>query len=284
MRGIRELRLTAVALGALGGLSSACYALLAEQSRRARIVIGMPEAPPPRADGLYPAPGGPPLRFAVLGDSMAAGVGVDRAEELPGVRLAIGLVEESGCPVRLRTLAVSGSTTRDLRGQVDQALADPPDVALVIIGANDVTTRMSIGTSAALLAVEVQRLRSAGAGVVVGTCPDLGTVRPLAQPLRAVARSWSRRLASAQRQGVERAGGVAVALGDILSSEFLARPGDLFSADRFHPSAVGYEAAAAILLAPLCGVLRDGGLLAMMERTVVNYAADHRCGETKEFR
>jgi len=284
MRGIRELRATAVAVGALGGLSSACYALLVGQSRRARVVIGVPGAPPPCADGTHGPAGGPPLRFAVLGDSMAAGVGVDRAEELPGVLLAIGLAEESGRPVALRTHAVSGSTTRDLRRQVDQALADPPDVALVIIGANDVTTRMSVGISAALLAVEVARLRSAGIGVVVGTCPDLGTVRPLAQPLRSVARTWSVRLAKAQRAGVERAGGVAIALGDILSPEFQARPGDLFSSDRFHPNAAGYEAAAAVLLAPLCEVLRDGGLLAMMERTTVNYAAGNRCGETKEFR
>jgi lysophospholipase L1-like esterase len=284
MVGLRELRATAVAVGALGGLSSACLALLLEQSRRARILIGVPEAPPPCADVVYAADGTVPLRFAVLGDSMSAGVGVNRTEELPGVRLAIGLAEETGRPVALRTYAVSGSTTPDLHAQVDEVLVDPPDVALVIIGANDVTTRMSISRSAALLAYQVRRLRSADIGVVVGTCPDLGVVRPIPQPLRFLARAWSLRLARTQREAVRRADGCPVGLGDILSPEFMARPNDLFSPDRFHPSAAGYEAAAAVLLAPLCEVLRDGGLLAMMERTVVNYAAEHRCGETKEFR
>jgi lysophospholipase L1-like esterase len=81
-------------------------------------------------------------------------------------------------------------------------------------------------------------------------------VRPIAEPLRSVAREWSRRLARAQRVEVERAGGVAVALGDLLAAEFRARHADYFSRDRFHPSAAGYEAATSILLAPLCGVLR----------------------------
>ncbi|WP_248782375.1 SGNH/GDSL hydrolase family protein [Saccharothrix syringae] len=198
---------------------------------------------------------GAPLRFAVLGDSLAAGLGVDEPDQLPGVLLARGLADETGRAVRLETHAVSGSTTRDLPAQVDRVVADPPDVALVIVGANDVTTRTSVAASAALLGAQVRRLRAAGVGVVVGTCPDLGTVRPIAEPLRSVARGWSSRLARAQRVEVERAGGTAVAMGEVLAPEFTRRA-DYFSRDRFHPSAVGYEAATSILLAPLCGVLR----------------------------
>ncbi len=258
MIGRRGLRTAAVAMGAVGGGFSALYALLNEQGRRARLAIGAPTAPPPRGDGVYQPHGlhgiRPSLRFAVVGDSMAAGLGADRPEELPGVLIAKGLAEESDRPVRLTTYAVVGSTTRDLRGQVDRVVRDRPDVALVIIGANDVTSKVSIGAAVAMLGAQVGRMRLAGIGVVVGTCPDLGTVLPIAQPLRSVARSWSLRLAREQRIAVERAGGVAVPLADLLSREFLARPGDLFSADRFHPNAVGYDAAAAVLLAPLCSV------------------------------
>ncbi len=245
-------RFVALAVTALGGLA---YGLFTTQSKRARVVIGVPDAPPPRADGVYGQADGKPVRFAVLGDSMAAGLGVDDPAELPGVLLATGLADESGRPVRLETHAISGSTTYDLPAQVDRVVADPPDVALVIIGANDVTTRMSIPASAALLGVQLRRLREAGVGVVVGTCPDLGSIQPIAQPLRTVAREWSLRLARAQRREVERAGAVPVALGDLLAAEFTARRGDFFSRDRFHPSAAGYEAATSILLAPLCSVL-----------------------------
>ncbi|TWP48641.1 SGNH/GDSL hydrolase family protein [Lentzea tibetensis] len=244
-----------LAVGALGGLSGALYGLLVEQGRRARVAIGVLEHLAPSADGLFGSSrGGTPLRFAVLGDSMAVGVGALTFEDLPGVRLARALSEEAERPVRLETFAISGSTTLDLPGQVDKAMVEPPDVALIIIGANDVTSKVSFTYAASLLGEQVARLHEAGIGVVVGTCPDLGSVLPIAQPLRSVARGLSLRLARVQRMAVAHAGGVPVALADLLSPEFLARPGDYFSADRFHPSSTGYEAAAAVLLAPLCAV------------------------------
>ncbi|CAL9636468.1 GDSL-like esterase [Actinosynnema sp. ALI-1.44] len=253
---MRWWRFLAVVLGAVGGVTGLAYGLFTRQSRRARVVIGVPDAPPPRADGVYGSGDAKPVRFAVVGDSMAAGLGVDDPAELPGVLLATGLAEELDRPVRLETYAISGSTTRDLPAQVDRVVADPPELCLVVIGANDVTTRMPVTVSAALLGVEVRRLRAAGVGVVVATCPDLGSIQPIAQPLRSVAREWSLRLARAQRREVLAAGGVPVAMGDLLAREFVARRGDFFSRDRFHPSAAGYEAAASILLAPLVGVLR----------------------------
>ncbi|GAA3999508.1 SGNH/GDSL hydrolase family protein [Allokutzneria multivorans] len=267
MAGLRALRIAAAAAGALGGLSGAVYSLLNEQSRRARLIIGLPAAPPPRADGVYlptgegplapedPAVGEPPVLFAMIGDSIAAGLGVETAAELPAVLLAKALAEESELPVQLTTHAVSGSTSRDLEGQVDLALRQPPDLALVIIGGNDVTTQIPITTSAALLEKHVGRLRAAGAAVVAGTCPDLGAVRPIPQPLRSLVRSWSLLLAKTQHRAIERAGGVPVPLADLLSPEFLTRPAELFSADRFHPSAAGYLISVEVLLPALCSAI-----------------------------
>lgn len=261
MAGIRVFRTAVVVAGAVGGLSSAAYGLLMAQSERARIVIGEPESPPFNADGVYlPDGSGPhaagigadPLRFAVLGDSSAAGLGVDEAAQVPGVLLAKAMAEEAGRAVLLTTYAISGATTPDLAGQVDLALAEPPEVALVIVGANDVSELLSIRDSARLLGVQLSRLREAGAAVVMGTCPNLGTIRPIPQPLRRLTGMWSLMLAAAQRRAVLRAECTPVVLAELLSPEFFARPDDLFSADRFHPNAAGYEAAAAILLAPLC--------------------------------
>ncbi len=90
-------------------------------------------------------------------------------------------------------------------------------------------------------------LRARGAEVIVATCPDLGTIRPIAQPLRAYARRLSRRMAREQTVAVVRAGGRTVSLGDLLGPLFASRL-ELFSADRFHPSEEGYrEASLAIL-------------------------------------
>jgi hypothetical protein len=47
-----------------------------------------------------------------------------------------------------------------------------------MIGANDVTHRMPMREAAGQLGEAVARLRAVGCEVVVGTCPDLGTIRP----------------------------------------------------------------------------------------------------------
>jgi lysophospholipase L1-like esterase len=253
---LRTLRVTAMTLGTVGGLSGAMYGLLTGQGKRARLVIGSPTGDPHRADGVYGPPGSTPLKFAVLGDSVAAGLGAETRDLLPGVLLARGLAEETGRPVLLTTHAVVGATSRTLVSQVDKAVQDPPDLVLLVIGGNDVTGKMRVRTSAALLGIEVARLRTAGARVVVGTCPDLGAIRPIPQPLRWVIRNWGRLLARAQQEAVERVGGTAVPIADLVSPEFHTRYSELFSPDRFHPNGAGYQHAADMLLAPLCAALR----------------------------
>lgn len=266
MAGARVLKALIFAAGSVGGLSGAAYGLLTGQSRRARSIIGVPKELPLNADGLYLPDGSGPLppnfsgrdslSFAVLGDSLAAGLGAETVGRLPGVRLTQGLAEECDRPVRLVTHAISGSRTTELESQVDRALIDPPNLALVIIGGNDVTTRTSIGTSAALLGRQVTRLMNVGTTVVVGTCPDLGIILPIPQPLRTVASRYGLSLARAQRRELDRIGARAVSIAALLSPEFFARPDELFSADRFHPNGSGYELAANVLLAPLCDAVR----------------------------
>lgn len=260
---MRGLRFVALAAGTLGGLYGAAYGLLTGQARRAERIIGPPVAPPHLADGVYLADGTGPvppaeedgaMRFAMFGDSMAAGLGVDGPDQLPAVVLARGLAEEAGRPVRLDTYAVVGAATRDLAAQVEQALLNPPQVAVIIVGANDVTTLTTVPDAIAGLERVIRALMDAGCGVVVGTCPDLGVIRPIAQPLKSVARTWSLLLARAQRKAVARLGAIPVPLADLLAPEFLARPREFFSRDQFHPSAVGYEAACSVLLPALCMV------------------------------
>jgi lysophospholipase L1-like esterase len=236
---------------ALGG--AAIVALLREEARSARrsIEARTTKGDPPSGDGIYGRTSrngrGKPLVFAVLGDSSAVGLGVQRSTETPGVLIAAALTELAERPVRLIRLAVSGARSEQLAGQVDQALTEQPDVALIMIGANDVTSRTRPAVSVRHLADAVRRLTAAGCEVVVGTCPDLGTIRPIAQPLRTLARRWSRQLAAAQTVAVVEAGGRTVSLGSVLGPAF-ASDRSMFSSDEFHPSAWGYAQAAAVLL------------------------------------
>jgi lysophospholipase L1-like esterase len=235
--------------GGLGLLGVAAVGLLVGQARMARRVIPMAESPPPRADGRYGAElPGEPLRMVVLGDSSAAGYGTDRPRDTPAALLAAGLSERIGRPVDVRVVAVVGSTSAQLVPQRELALEWRPDVAVLLIGANDVTHRVPVRVAIGHLADTVALLRAAGAGVVVGTCPDLGTIRPIQPPLRWLAHRWSRDMATAQTVAVVRAGGATVSLGDLLGPQFAKSPDELFSSDHFHPSAAGYAAAAAAML------------------------------------
>ncbi len=128
----------------------------------------------------------------------------------------------------------------------------PPDAAVIMIGANDVTALNGIGPSARRLHRAVRRLCASGAVVVVGTCPDFGVITAIPQPLRWVARARGLRLARAQAAAVRSAGGVPVPLADLLTPEFRKAPEVLFSQDMFHPSAAGYALAASQLLPALC--------------------------------
>ncbi|MFC1228345.1 MULTISPECIES: SGNH/GDSL hydrolase family protein [Streptomyces] len=249
--------------GGIGLAGAAGVGLLLAEVRLARRRVGNGGSPHvPTADGLYGAaytvPGQPALRLTMLGDSTAVGQGVHRAGQTPGALLASGIAAIAERPVGLSTVAVPGARSDDLDRQVTRALADPsrvPDICVIMVGANDVTHRMSPALSVRHLSAAVRRLRTAGAEVVVGTCPDLGTIEPVRQPLRWLARRVSRQLAAAQTIGTVEQGGRTVSLGDLLGPEFAANPRELFGPDSYHPSAEGYATAAMAVLPTVCAVL-----------------------------
>ncbi len=247
--------------GGLGLFGGSVYAVLTAQARIARHRIGKAVEAPPDPTGLYGAAlPGPALRLAVLGDSGAAGYGALSSDETFGAFLATGLSAIAGRPVFLHSVAVVGAQTCDLEKQIPQALAGFPDVCALIIGTNDITQRVRAAESVRLLQDAVSALREAGPEVVVGTCPDLGTVRPIAPPLRQVARRWSRLLAAAQTIATVEAGGRSVSLSTILGPEFAAAPSDMFGPDQFHPSPAGYKSCAGAMLptvAAAVGVVPD---------------------------
>lgn len=245
-------KLAAAAAYGGGGVSlmgASLYGLLRLEAQVARKLIGVNDNRVPDASGWYGrGRPGPAIKVALLGDSSAAGYGVDTVEDTPGARLGVGLATAADRRVHLHAYCVVGAQSSDLAAQVDRALPTDPDVAVILIGANDVTHAVLPSASVRLLAEAVHRLIERDIKVVVGTCPDLGTIRPIPQPLRQVARSWSRRLAAAQTIAVVEAGGRSVSLGSVLGPEFDAAPAVLFGPDQFHPSAAGYRALAAVMV------------------------------------
>jgi lysophospholipase L1-like esterase len=273
--GIRAPRRSTIALATAAAVASTGSAVLGArnllngQADQARQVIPKSWDIPPRADGVYTPGGGPvekwhrgvpfDLHLMVFGDSTATGYGCLNSDEVPGVLIARGLAKASGKRIRLSTKAIVGATSKGLSGQIDAMFVagPPPDAAVVMIGANDITAVNGLQQSARRLGGAVRRLRDSGAVVVVGTCPDFGVITAIPQPLRLVTRTRGLRLARLQAAAVRGSGGVAVPFSDLLAPEFMKAPEVLFSSDMFHPSAAGYALAASQLLPALCNALGE---------------------------
>lgn len=224
--------------------------LLVRQAAVARQRIGKPLGEvAPSSDKVWKKRYGDPVDLLVLGDSIAAGLGADHPRHTLGGELSRRLAKATGRSVRLRTVAEVGAESSRLAGQVDGLPAGyRPDVAVVVVGGNDVTHRVPVAESAAHLAAAVTALRERGAEVVVGTCPDLGALRPVPQPLRALGSRASRALALAQRDAALAAGARTVTLADVVGPFFISNPDEMFSLDRFHPSTHGYKRTAKAML------------------------------------
>jgi lysophospholipase L1-like esterase len=239
----------------MAGAIAASVGVLAAQARAVRRDIGPQRGVPPYQDGRFGPATGTSIRLAVLGDSVAAGLGADTAADTVAGVLVRAVLESSGRPVMMTNHAVVGARSADLDRQVTRCLSARPHVAVIIIGANDVTHLVPRSLAARRLETAVARLIDAGTAVVIGTCPDLGTVRPVGPPLRWVAREKSRSLAVAQRRAATRVGAHPVNLYDLLGPEFEANAEAFFGPDRFHPSSMGYRRIGASLVPPVLAAL-----------------------------
>ncbi len=248
-------RSAALGGGGTAGLLAAGLGVLAAQAVAARRAIGPQRVVPPYQDGRFGPRTGTSIRLALLGDSVAAGLGADTVSDTVAGILVRGVTEASGRSVTMHNHAVVGARSADLERQVTRCLSARPHVAVIIIGANDVTHMVPRALATRRLEDQLVRLADAGTAVVVGTCPDLGTVRPVGPPLRWVARERSRSLARSQRRVTVRTGATPVNLYDLLGPEFTANAEAFFGADRFHPSSLGYRRIGMTLLPPVLACL-----------------------------
>ncbi len=193
-------------------------------------------------------------RLAVLGDSIAWGQGAARERERLAPRLADGLALH-GWEVETAVFAVPGARSRGLAAQVDVALRWQPVLAVVVIGANDLTHLEPIAPAVQSLADAVRRLRDADTEVVVAPAPDLSSVPHVPMFLRDVVRAAGESLRQQQAAAVLNEGG-HVADADQRASRAFASDASLFSADRFHPSSAGYAVIADALLPALLAAAR----------------------------
>lgn len=205
----------------------------------------------PRHDaaGHTGAPGGvaptvtAPFRLVLLGDSIAHGTGAARVEDGLGPRLA-QVLRSDGADVELTVLAVPGAVSRDLAAQVRRAAPLAADLAVVVVGANDLARFLPADQAAQALGAAVADLRAAGTDVVVVPAPDMSSV-PFVPPAFRPAVQAACALLQRQQAAVAEAHGATVAAVSAEVGRAFTDDPTLFAADRFHPSSAGYARIAA---------------------------------------
>jgi lysophospholipase L1-like esterase len=194
-----------------------------------------------------------PFRLLVLGDSIGYGTGARHPEDALGPRLSAELAAD-GFDVDLHVLAVPGAVSADLARQVRRAEQLDADLAVVVIGANDLARFVPAPAAAAALAAAVTALRAVGTDVVVVPAPDMSAVPFVPPAFRAAVRAASALLQGQQTTAVEAAGGRVADVGHV-GRLFAADPA-MFSGDRFHPSSLGYASIADALAPVVLAVAR----------------------------
>jgi lysophospholipase L1-like esterase len=156
--------------------------LLAQAVHTRRTTPKLPEARGPRQGSV--GRGAPGLGLLIVGDSSAAGVGVDTQGEALAGRLSRALAQRLGRRVRWQLCALSGVTTAQAIELVAQA--DAADVAVVVTGVNDVVDQVRPATALAArarLLVALQQRAGIRHTVMTPVPPMQGFVG-LPQPLR----------------------------------------------------------------------------------------------------
>lgn len=224
LRGRRLSRAVALALAPM----------LVPQTVKLRATVPkLPEPPQPWEGGG----GTDPLHLLVLGDSMAVGVGVDDAAEGLAGHVAEELTARRGRPVRWRARGRNGATARDvIRDHLDDALADPTDVVVISLGANDamqVRSHRAFRRDIRHIVHDIAA-RHPEAVVLMSALPAFHHYGLLPEPLRSTLALHAQALEVAARRALERFPRAH------MTPPLPPYPDDFFATDDFHPGPAGY--------------------------------------------
>ena len=142
---------------------------------RSTIEMASPAAGP--TSGMVGDPSRPPVRIAVVGESTAAGCGVDTHDDgFPGC-LARELAARTRRPVRWEVVGQFGATARRIRYRLQPRLGANLNVAVLLAGANDVLTRRTPQQWRDDLAAIVEDLADRAEHVAVAGVPPFAAFR-----------------------------------------------------------------------------------------------------------
>lgn len=201
----------------------------------------LPTEPAMELGGTFGPPDGEPIRFVVLGDSTAAGLGAGDPEHAYATVLSERL-GAAGYRVDLFAHGVSGARVKDVADeQVALALAAEADLIFIGIGANDSTHLTPLDDISSHMDRALTELDKTDATVVIAGPPDMRAHAWL-EPLRSIV-GWRGRNVAARIEAVAHDHGLlTVPLAERAGPYFAAHPEEAYGADDFHPGPNGYRA------------------------------------------
>lgn len=209
----------------------------------------LPPAGGPNAGTVGTDRAGAPMRIAVLGESTAAGCGVDTHDDgFPG-GLARELAERTGRPVTWEVVGQHGATARRIRHKLLPQLGDGVDLTVLLAGANDVLGRRTAEEWRDDLAAIVDSLAERAKQVVVVGLPPFARFPSLPGTLGRYLAGQAALLDAVSAQVcVQRPRATF-----LTSTDAMSIGGDFFARDGFHPSAHGYRRWAELVAQSLPG-------------------------------
>lgn len=211
--------------------------LVAIQGRRIRSEMEvLPEAAGPTT-GHTAESDDPALRLIVVGESTAVGCGASTHEEaFPGA-FARNLGELHDRPVHWAVHGRHGATIRRVRHRILPETDADTDIAVLLVGVNDVLGRTPVLQWHDDLVAVLDGLTARAAQVIVAGIPPFDSFPSLPRPLRTYLAERGRKLDDAAQQVC--ASDPAISW---ISSDSLANvEAEFFARDGFHPSPAGYE-------------------------------------------
>ena len=225
------------------GQLTALLPLIAVQALWVRLrTPRLPEASAPYTGttaGDGPHPDGP-YRLAVVGESTAAGVGVSSHDDGLVGNLAAQIAARAGRTVAWSVVGRTGATIADVGGRLLPKLtavmpAEPWHLAVVVVGVNDVLGRTDPDDWARALSGVVDDLSVRAQRVAVTGVPPFERFPALPRALAGYLAARGRALDRASQQVTASRPRVTWIDTDATMEQ------EFFSADSFHPSALGYR-------------------------------------------
>ena len=194
-----------------------------------------PRLPEPSGERQGQVGSGSPLRLLIVGDSAAAGVGAETQDQALSGRLVARLAGDY--QVNWTLWAQSGLDSRALLRLLEEQDAQPFEVALLSIGVNDVTSRITLEQWLALQKSLLQLLRDTFGvqQIIVSPLPPMHLFPALPRPLRGYLGSRARRFNQHLATLVEQTAGCTLL--DINLSPVAGQ----MARDGFHPGPAIYQ-------------------------------------------